>query len=345
MRRMRILAGDIGGTNTRLSIYERTGDAPYRVVRAARYPSGNYDGLTAIVREFCADDPVNIDRAAFGVAGPVIEDRCKATNLPWEIDARRLEIDLSIPRVRLVNDFHAVALGIPELDPAGVVLLQDGAFDPEGTIAIVGAGTGLGEAIMLPGHAWRGRALPATGQPARERDVIASEGGHVDFAPRNEEEIGLLRFLLRRHARVSVERVVSGRGIGAIYDYVVEAGLAATTDAVRERLAAGEDPGGVIGEAALSGVDEACVRAIDLFVAAYGAEAGNLALKVLPSGGVYVAGGVAPRLLPKLKEGRFLEAFRAKGRMSPLLETMRVAVITDDDVGLLGARAAAEHTL
>lgn len=343
---MRILAGDIGGTNTRLAIYEREGEGEggYRKVRAARFPSAAYEGLTAIVREFSREDDRHVDRAAFGVAGPVVDDTCKATNLPWHLEARLLERDLGIPRVRLLNDFHAVALGVPELDPAGFVLLQDGAFDPEGTIAIVGAGTGLGEAIMLPGHGWRGRALPASGQPSRERDVIASEGGHVDFAPRNEEEIGLLRFLLRRHERVSVERVVSGRGIAAIFEYVVEAGLAKATDAVRQRLAAGEDPGAVIGASALAGSDPACVRAIDLFVSAYGAEAGNLALKVLPSGGVYIAGGVASRLLDKMKDGRFIDAFRTKGRMSPLLESMRVAVITDGDVGLLGARAAAEHT-
>jgi glucokinase len=321
---MRILAADVGGTKTLLALYDRSEDGALQELRSERFPSADFRGIEPMAALFLGGE--RVDRAGIGVAGPVVDDTCRATNLPWELDARRIEQAVGISRVCLLNDFAAVALGIDALGPDDLAVLQDGEVDPQGPLAVLGAGTGLGEAIVL-----RDGPTPR---------VMSSEGGHTDFAARNEEEIALLRFLLRRHRRVSVERVVSGRGLHALYEFVVEQGLAPTTDDVRERVRT-EDPGSVIGDAALRRADAACEKAVSLFVSAYGAEAGNLALTILPTGGVYLAGGIAPRLLPLLREAAFMDAFRTKGRMSPLLERMHVAVIMNTRVGLLGALRAA----
>jgi glucokinase len=320
---MRYLAGDVGGTKTLLALYEgELGDLGE--VRSARLPSSDYASLQDLAGAFLGEDRAGIDRAAFAVAGPVDEDRCTATNLPWQIDARRLEEQLDIQNVTLLNDFAAVAHAVPHLKDDQLVVLQDAEIDPQGPIAIIGAGTGLGEAIAVPGQSGL--------------RVIPTEGGHTDFAPRDELEINLLRFLLERHDRVSVERVVSGMGLSAIYEFVVSRRVAPESPAVRERIEA-EEPGAVIGELALAAADPACVRTVEIFLSLYGAEAGNLALKVLPSGGLFIAGGIAPKLLPLMKSGGFMSAFRHKGRMSPLLHDMRVSVITEPEVGLLGAVA------
>ncbi len=328
---MRVLAADVGGTKTLLSLHDVDDDGFHRELRSARFTSREHAGFAALARIFLADDLASVTHAGIGVAGPVDVDASgcesvRTTNLAWHLDARALEEALGLERVRLVNDFHAVALGIPRLPADDFEVLQEGAVDPDGPLAILGAGTGLGEAVVLPvaGH-WR---------------VIASEGGHCDFAPRNEVEIALLRHLLTRHARVSYERIVSGPGLHNVYEFVVAAGLAAERADTRAQLEAG-DPAAVIGARALAGDDDACVRAVALFLDVYGAEAGNLALKVLPRGGLYVAGGIAPRLLPKLREGGFLAAFSAKGRMSPLLAATRVSVVTNPRVGLVGALHAA----
>ena len=323
---MRLLAGDVGGTKTLLGIYEGSGDA-LREVRTARYDSGDFDGLTAIIDHFLGEDGVEIDRAGFGVAGPVVDDRARTTNLPWTLDAQRLSDSLGAP-VALVNDFAAVAYGVRSLGPDERVVLQEGTVDPEGPVAILGAGTGLGQALIIP-----------TG--ADPLHVLPSEGGHADFAPRDELEIGLLRFLLERHDRVSVERAVSGPGLAAIYDLVVSRRILPENPEVRRRLQAGGDAGRVIGEHALAGDDAACSRAVSIFLSLYGAEAGNLALRVIPTGGLYVGGGIAPRLLPLIQTGVFMESFLRKGRMRPLLERVRVTVIDQPRVGLLGARNAA----
>ena len=231
----------------------------------------------------------------------------------------------------MINDFHAAALGILALPPEDVEVLQDRPADPDGLIAILGAGTGLGEAIVLPaGH----------GPGGSQARVVVSEGGHCDFAPRNELEIDLLRHLMRRHERVSYERVLSGPGLVAIYEFVVSGALAPEAEAVREELSSG-DPGAVIGRRGIEGSDPACVKALDIFVSLYGAEAGNLALKVLPTGGLYLAGGIAPRILEKLKAGGFVEAMTAKGRLSPMLESLRVSVVTNPKAGLIGASRSA----
>jgi glucokinase len=320
---MRVLAGDVGGTKTVVAVFE--GD---REVRSARFESTAFAGLSEVVRAFLAEEPgaAPPERAAFGIAGPVAGDRVRTTNLPWEIDARALERELGIERVALVNDFTAVALGIASLGPSQVAVLRDPPLDPNGPVAILGAGTGLGEAILVPTD--------------RGPRVIATEGGHTDFAPRDELEIGLLRFLLERHERVSVERVVSGMGIAAIYEFVVSRRVAPEDPKTRRRIEEG-DAGAVIGELALLGKDPACVRTVDMFLSLYGAEAGNLALKTLPAGGLYVAGGIAPKLLPLLQKGAFVEAFLAKGRMRGVLEKIPVRVVLEPKVGLLGARNAA----
>jgi len=324
---VRLLAGDIGGTKTLLALYEGELGALKRV-RSERVASSAHASLEELARAFLGEGDARVDRAAFAVAGPVVDGRCTATNLPWRIEARRLEEQLEIESAILLNDFAAVAHGIGGLSADQLVILQDAPTDPDGPIAILGAGTGLGEAIALPTDAGL--------------RVIPTEGGHTDFAPRDELEINLLRFLLERHDRVSVERVVSGMGLSAIYEYVVSRRVAQEDPAVRRRLE-GEEPGAVIGELALAGADSACVRTVEIFMSLYGAEAGNLALKVLPTGGLYVAGGIAPKLLPMMKDGRFLSAFRNKGRMAKLMRTIRVAIVTEPEVGLLGALALASQ--
>jgi glucokinase len=328
-----VLAGDIGGTKTALSLYAREADGSYRELATAKYPSAQYSGLGPIVRQFfqeaasgaSANGALSLRAAGFGVAGPVELGVCKTTNLPWVLDERSLAESIGAP-VSLINDFHAVALGIFELSPSELIVLQQGVRDPEGPVAIVGAGTGLGEAIVLP-------------TPSGPR-VIASEGGHTDFAPRTEVEVELLKFLWRRHRRVSVERVVSGQGLRALYDFVIDHKLAPESERVRSELEAG-DAGQVIGEHGLRGSDPACEHAVDMFVSLYGAEAGNLALKVLPHGGLFVAGGVAPKLIAKLRDGSFMHAFLDKGRLSPSLQQLHVAVVMNPQVGLLGARRCA----
>lgn len=326
---MRILAGDIGGTKTLLSLHEGEPGA-LREVRSARYESGAHPDLAPILEDFLRDIGSPIEAAAFGVAGPVVDGTCEATNLPWALDARRLEAATGIPRVRLLNDFAAVAFGIDELTDRELMVLQDRPADPTAPVAILGAGTGLGEAIRLPDAGGR---LPK---------VLPTEGGHTDFPPRDELEIGLLRFLQRRHGgRVSVERVLSGPGLVALFEYVVEEGLAVPSEEIRARLGSHPDPAAVIGEAGALNRDPACRFAVERFLSLYGAEAGNFALKTLPYGGVFVAGGIVPKLSSVLERSDFVHAFRSKGRMEPVLDAMRVSVVMNPQVGLLGARRAA----
>ena len=324
-----IVAGDIGGTKTELAALERTPAGAFRQRAVVRYASSEFASLDAIAGAFmatvaqrCGDlSSAELAGAAFGVAGPVIGRTSRITNLPWHIDADALQTLLAAP-CELLNDFAAVALGVGLLSSAEQCVLQAGEVDPTGPVAVLGAGTGLGEAVLVP----------ATGGPR----VLASEGGHTDFAPRNPTEARLLAFLWQRHERVSVERVVSGLGLPAIFDFVCEDGLATPRT---DTLAAMEDRdrSAVIGERGQDGSDPACARALQMFVELYGAEAGNLALKVIPTGGLYVAGGIAPRVLPLLQDGRFMGALLDKGRMHDLLSSVRVAVVLEPRVGLFGA--------
>ena len=325
----RILAGDIGGTKVVMALYELDDNGVLKLTAEERYPSENHATFYEILEDFRNKNGATVDATGIGVAGPVIDRRCQATNLPWVIDAREIEKREPVGRVALVNDFKAAALGVLHLKPDEWVELNPTATPVEkGPIAVLGAGTGLGQAILF--HA------------AGRYQVIPSEGGHTDFAPRNEDEIGLLRFLIRRHKRVSYERIVSGMGIPAIYDYLVDAGFAPENPEIKARLAdEAEDPAAIISQHAQAGSDALCVKAMDMFTAIYGAEAGNLALKVIAAGGVYVTGGIAPKNIEKMKDGTFMAAYTTKGRFSNLVASFPVRVVMNKNVGLLGAAAAA----
>ncbi len=320
------LVGDVGGTKTLLRVLDANGAALVTERFESRGP-----GLAEIVARFLERPAVAAlgkpATAVFGVAGPVLDGACAATNLPWVVEERALELDLGLRRVRLLNDFEATAYGVRGVAPEHRVTLQVGRPRPGAPIAVIGAGTGLGEAILVPSA----REASTDGYV-----VLPTEGGHGDFAPRTELDDLVLRALRRKLGRVSVERVVSGLGIVEVYDCLREARVEPESAAVARELAAG-DPGAVIGGHALAGDDPLCARTIDFFVSAYGAEAGNMALRTLARGGVYVTGGIAPKLLPKLQAGGFLRAFLDKGRMSELVAQIPLHVVLDPDVPLLGA--------
>ncbi len=329
---MQVLAGDIGGTKTLLAVAEvseQAGALLIDVVVSRRYESHRYPGLAAVCHAFATEiDRPLPKRAGFGVAGPVASGRSQATNLPWVLDEADLARSLSLERVRLANDFVTLALGIPAVKPKDLTTLNEGVRVDSGPIAIIGAGTGLGEAIALRG-------------PGGALQVFPSEGGHADFAPRSELEISVLRFLSARWDHVSWERVLSGDGLVNLAEAVAHAGGAALPPAVVHALRDDRKSApAAVTDAAAAG-DPVCLQALQLFCSLYGAEAGNLALKTLPTGGVYVAGGIAPRILDSLRDGRFREGFLAKGRMRALLEQIPVQVVLNTDVGLLGAASLA----
>ncbi|HVI22998.1 MAG TPA: glucokinase [Myxococcales bacterium] len=332
---MEVLAGDIGGTKTLLAVAEVAAGQPSSGLRIdlkseRRYESAKYPGLAAICQEYQRAEGGKLPaHAGFGVAGPVKNGRSQTTNLPWILDERDLARTLGFLTVRLANDFHALALGIPALGQAHLVTLQEGARDPLGPCALIGAGTGLGEAVLVP-----------AGGP--RYTVIATEGGHNDFAPRDETEIGILRFLLRRYQHVSWERVLSGDGIVNLAEALAEI----TRTPIPERIALAIASDRASAPALITSAaedDPLCRRVLETFASIYGAEAGNLALKTLATGGVYIAGGIAPKVLPFLTDGRFRESFLAKGRMRHLLEAMPVSIMLQSDAALLGAAALAAH--
>ncbi len=267
--------------------------------------------------------------ACFGVPGPVRDGRLRLTNLPWTLDSRELAKNLQIDHVFLINDLEANGYGVAELGPDQIYTLSEGDASQIGNRALIAAGTGLGEGIL----AWNGRIhVP-----------YPSEGGHTDFGPRNEDEIELLRFLQRKYnGRISYERVVSGMGLTNIYEFLRDSKGMEEPKWLAEEIAAVDDPNRVITEMALSVKSEICAKALDMLVSIYGAEAGNLALKVLSVGGMYVGGGIAPKILEKLKDGTFIKAFQDKGRLSQLLIHMPVRVILDSRAALMGAAAYAE---
>lgn len=314
-----LLCGDIGGTNTRLAILEPSGAKP-RILVSETLPSGAYPTFEDAVAEFLERHRPRVEKAAFGIAGPVVGRICRATNLPWVVDAVRLEHQFGFARVELLNDLEALAHGIPALGEEDFEILHPGE-EQEGNRALIAAGTGLGQAGLF----WDGE----------RHQPFATEGGHVDLAPRGDAEVEILRFLLRRHQRVSVERVVSGPGLVALYDFVLEKNAAAPAPEVATAEAG--ERAAAISRAALEGSCRNAGEALDIFVAFFGAEAGNLALKMLSRGGFYIGGGIAPKILPKLRDGSFREAFCAKGRMRPLLEAMPLKVIKNGDTALFGA--------
>jgi glucokinase len=316
-----ILAGDIGGTNARLGLLELAGSR-LRVIAAETYPSRQHAGLEEIVELFMARQQGRPARACFAIAGPVSNGRVVATNLSWVVDARRLGKIVGLSDVGLINDLEAIAHGLDELEDSDVVVLHPGTLGAKGNRAIIAAGTGLGEA----GAYWDGR----------RHHPFACEGGHADFGPRTPRETELLTWLLARFDRVSYERVLSGSGLYEIYRFLRDRSRREEPPGLSEELARRPGPA-VIVQHALDGRSELCLEAVDQFVSIYGAEAGNLALKVMARGGVWIGGGIAPRVLPRLLEPAFGEAFVAKGPMRPLLEGMRVGLILNDRVGLLGA--------
>jgi glucokinase len=316
-----ILAGDIGGTNTRLAIIDVV-KGQFNFLAEKTFSSREEVSLESALQKFLSNPLHPITRACLGVAGPVIRGRCEATNLPWMIDSREMARRLNLPRVGLINDLEAKAHGIVALETKDFEVLNPGSHDPQGNRAVISAGTGLGEVGLF----W----------DDREYRPFASEGGHADFAPRDHLEMELLDYLLKRHARVSVERVVSGQGLLNIYQFLkdTERGEEPTWLVNQMRH---KDPPAVISENALKGRSLLCMEALDLFVSLYGAEAGNLALKVMATGGVYLGGGIAPKIIAKLREPVFMNAFTAKGRMKPLLQAIPVRVILNPRVALLGA--------
>lgn len=322
---MRVIAGDIGGTTARLALAEvENGRVTLRHHRD--FSSGSYPDLAPIVREFLAGESEVPLRACFGVPCPIVDGVCEVPNLRWRLELEKFRRESGLSTALLVNDFAALGYAIPLLQPADVVQIKSGTAEPGGTIALVGAGTGLGQGALFsrPGG----------------YEVVPSEGGHADYAPRTDDEIGLLDYLRARHARVSWERVLSGPGILNLYQYLVDSGFAPEQPAVRAAFR-DHDPAAVITGHARAGTDPLSVRALELFVSAYGAQAGNLALIYRALGGVYLGGGIAPRILPMLLGGRFAEAFLAKGRLSPLLGRIPVYVVVHPAPGLIGAASLA----
>jgi glucokinase len=320
-----ILAGDVGGTKVHLALYDfKDGKLDYS--RDERYAAKDYAGLEEIVKQFLGG--AKIDAACFGVPGPVRNGRLRLTNLPWTLDSRELSTSLGITHVFLINDLEANGYGVAELSADQIYTLAEGDASQVGNRALIAAGTGLGQALLI----WNGHShVP-----------YPSEGGHADYAPRNEDEIDLLRFLKQKYdGRISFERVVSGMGLTNIYDFLSEVRGMEVPKWLAQRMAT-EDPNAVITESALAAKSEICEKALDMFVSAYGAEAGNLALKILSVGGVYVGGGIAPKILEKLKDGTFLKAFTDKGRLSQLLINMPVRIVLESRAALLGAAAYAE---
>jgi len=320
-----VLAGDIGGTHARLAVVTLEGGRP-RILEEHRYPSREYDGLAPIVQKFLQSRRAEPARAVLAVACPVVRGAGRLPNLGWEVDERSLARASGIEDTRLINDFDAIGHAIPILGEDDTVPLQGTAWHGPGTAAVIGAGTGLGMGVGIIRDA--------------EAEVHSSEGGHADFAPGDERQTRLLAFLRERFGHVSTERVVSGPGLVNVYDFITETGVAPTLPATRQAMAEGDDPAAAVSERGLAGADPACEAALDIFVSAYGAAAGNLALTVRADA-VFVAGGIAPRILPKLRDGTFSAAFRNKGRLGDLLAAVPILAIVNGDVGLLGAAHAA----
>ena len=308
------LIGDIGGTKTHLALVEENG----KMAKDYKFPSKDYPHLLAIIEEFLQSSKDTIDKACFGIAGPVKNGRCQATNLPWVVDTKELSKSLNIPFVHLMNDLEANAWGINVLKDDQLCILNKGS-EEGGNRCLISAGTGLGEAGIYydgKGH------LP-----------FATEGGHTDFGPRNDIEIQLLQYLIQKYGHVSSERILSGPGLANVYCFLIEVKKEKKSFDYKE-----DELPKLVSEKGLSGECQTCKLALDLFVSLYGAAAGNLALKFLALGGVYVGGGIAPKILPRLKEGGFMESFIDKGRFSELLKSIPVRVILEENTALIGTR-------
>lgn len=318
-----LLVGDMGGTYTRLALCKDK-----NVLCEKKFSSKAYSGPEEIIREFIEAEKIEVERACLGVAGPVYNGKCKATNLPWVVDTSHLSQTLKIPFIRLVNDLVAHAFGIQSLKKEELYLLQEGSPHPGANQALIAAGTGLGEAGLF----WDGE---------RHRP-FPCEGGHADFAPRNSLECELLIWFQKRYRHVSYERVVSGPGLFDLYRFLIETGQEEESVEVKEQIRE-KDPPAVISEWGRLRRDPACMRAVDWFLSLYGAEAGNLALKMLALGGIFIAGGIGHRFLDDMKKGSFLLSFREKGRFKEMLESIPIWVVLNDHTALIGAAYLAEN--
>ncbi|MCF8024484.1 MAG: glucokinase [Desulfobacteraceae bacterium] len=319
-----VLAGDIGGTKTELAVYASQNGLCRPLVKE-KFPSRDYSGLEAIIEKFLSGHDLPIDRAAFGVAGPVVGGRAKITNLPWVMEESALAQTLGIQSVCLLNDVTAFANAVAVLTEDDLRVIQEARPETGGTMAVVAPGTGLGEAFLT----WDGAGYRA----------FASEGGHTDFAPAGPEQTGLLAFLANRYDHVSYERVCSGMGLINIYAYLKHTGHTGNPDCPAEQIPAEQDPVPEIIRGALDKNQPCglCRKTLEMFVTVLGAEAGNMALKTMATGGIYLGGGIPPRILPLLESGVFLEAFVRKGRMSELMKKIPVYVILHSEAALLGA--------
>ncbi|QEI40094.1 Glucokinase [Dolichospermum sp. UHCC 0315A] len=337
-----LLAGDIGGTKTILRLVELSETLELKTLYEESFRSGDFPDLVPIVQKFLSTaNSSTPEKACFAIAGPVVENTAKLTNLAWFLDTNRLTQELGILSISLINDFAAVGYGIFGLTKQDLLTLQVGKYQPAAPMAVIGAGTGLGQGFLI--------------KQENQYQVFPSEGGHADFAPRNELEFQLLKYLVDKHniQRVSVERVVSGLGITSIYQFLRDRKIATESAEIAQAVRTWEqeagkaektiDPGAFIGSAALEKSDRLSEQTMQLFVEAYGAEAGNLALKLLPYGGLYIAGGIAPKILPLMQNGSFLTNFTQKGRMGSLLEEIPVHIILNQQVGLIGAALSASR--
>jgi len=320
-----ILAGDIGGTNARLAYFQPQ-NGHLKLVSERVFPSREHRELGEIVTRFLDESGTRPEAACFGIAGPVQNGRVETSNLPWVIEQSLLAKQIHTPATVLINDLEASAWGIGALAEGDLVPLNRVSGTAVGNQAVIAPGTGLGEAGLF----WDGT----------RHNVFACEGGHTDFAPQNDLQIELLRFLIAKFGHVSYERVLSGPGLVNVYEFLRESGCGKESASTAATMKTG-DPAAAISRAALSGQDELAEKALDVWISVYGAEASNLGLKILATGGLFLAGGISPKILPKLKGPCFMNAFVNKGRLRPLVESMPVYVVTNDKAGLLGAARCA----
>jgi glucokinase len=322
-----ILAGEIGATHVRLAAFESEGNRLQCVVEKV-YISQQHDGLAVVLADFIKTEGIPVHSACLGAAGPVRAGRSKISNLPWVIDAREVAKQLRLNSVGLLNDLEAYAYGVDGLDSKDFITLSEGAEDAEGNRAVISAKTGLG----MAGLYWDGfRHHP-----------FACEGGHADFAPRNDIQMELLAYLQKKYGRISCERILSGPGIKNIYDFLRDTHKAEEPEWLREQLSAAPDPPALISQMALEGKAAICDQALSIFVSVFGAETGNCALNFMSTGGIFLGGSIAAKIVPKMKDPVFLESFLDKGRMETILKEMPVKIVANDDTGLIGA---ARYTL
>ncbi len=322
-----ILVGEIGATRVRLAAFETEGSRLQCAVEK-NYVSLQHDGLAGILADFVKTGGIPVHSACLGVAGPVRAGRSKISNLPWVIDAREVAKQLRLNSVGLLNDLEAFAYGIDGLDSKDFITLSEGSEDAEGNRAVISAKTGLGVAGMY----WDGfRHHP-----------FACEGGHADLAPRNDIEMELLSYLQKKYGRISCERVLSGPGIKNIYDFLRDTHKAEEPEWLHTQIDSAPDPPALISQMALEGKAAICDQALSIFVSVFGAQTGNCALNFMSTGGIFIGGSIAAKIVPKMKDPVFLESFLDKGRMETILKNMPVKIVVNDDAGLIGA---ARYTL